>query len=77
MTADRATLDTRLDDLARDLPGILKQTEEFAKLDAFAGIADEIYEAAGPDDQAHVWSRLQCIQRDNGLIPGDEETCGE
>lgn len=77
MTLDRNALDAKLDALARDLPGILKDTEEFAKIDAFAGIADEIYEAAGPEDQAHVWSRLQCIQRDNGLIPGDEEPCAE
>jgi hypothetical protein len=46
-------------------------------MEAFAGNADEIMEAAAPEDRTHVWNRLQCILRDAGLIPGDDEPCAD
>lgn len=75
MPLPRETLDARLDELAAAMPKLLADTDEASHMDAFAGIADEIREAAGPDDRKHVWSRLQCILRDNALIPGDDEPC--
>jgi hypothetical protein len=44
----------------------LKDTREECQVEAFAGVADEIREEAGPDDAAHVWGRLQCMLRDAG-----------
>lgn len=60
------------------MPKILADTSEPCHADIFAGMADDILEAAHPIDRSHVWSRLQCIQRENGLIPGDEgDPCGD
>lgn len=75
MKLTREALDQKLDALAAAMPQIMADTSEESQIDAFAGIADEIREAAGPEDADHVWSRLQCIQREGGLIPGDEEPC--
>lgn len=72
----RAELDAELDALEAGLPALLAETRPDDQLEAFAGVADEIREQAGPEDEAHVWSRLQCMLRDAGLIPGDEEPCG-
>ncbi len=69
----RAQLDTELDELAVWVPSMMTETEEAFQIDAFAGRAAGIEAAASPDDHAHVWSRLQCILRDAGLIPRDEE----
>ena len=76
MKLTRPILDQKLDALAAAMPQMMADTDEASKMDAFAGIADEIQEAASDEDRDHVWSRLQCILRDNGLIPGDEEPCG-
>lgn len=73
----REELDERLDELAGYVPQMMAETDEASHMDAFAGIADEIREQASEEDRAHVWTRLQCILRDSGLIPGDEEPCGE
>ncbi len=75
MNLTREALDQKLDALAAAMPQILADTTEEAHMDAFAGMADQITDAAGPEDADHVWSRLQCILRDNGLIPGDDEPC--
>ena len=71
MAATRPQLDLTLDALAAAMPRLMADTSDCCKGDAFAGMADDILEAAGPEDRAHVWSRLQCIQREHGLIPGD------
>ena len=39
-------------------------------MEEFADIADEILEAADEGDYEHIWPKLQCILRDNGMIPG-------
>lgn len=71
----RPELDTELDQFEVDLPALLADTREECRVEAFAGIADEIREQAGPKDAAHVWSRLECMLRDAGLSPGDEKHC--
>lgn len=76
-TLTRADLDYKLDLLRDAMPAFLRGTREEDQMEAFAGIADGIREAAGPEDQAHVWSRMQCILRDFGLIPSDEEPCSD
>lgn len=71
----REELDRDLDALAAWVPGMLAETDEASQMDAFAGRADEISEHAGPEDQAHVWGRLQQILADNCLVPADEGPC--
>lgn len=77
MKLSREDLDEKLDALAAAMPKIMASTSEESQMDAFAGLADDIREAAGLEDAHHVWSRLQCIQRDAGLIPGDDEPCND
>ncbi|MEN1941001.1 hypothetical protein WCE39_07900 [Luteimonas sp. MJ174] len=72
----RAELDTRIADLRAQMTEILAM-EEKDQMDAFAGVADEVLEDARLEDQEHVWSQLQCILRDTGLVPGDDEPCTE
>lgn len=72
----REELDRRVAALRDQMPEILA-LEEKDQMEGFAGIADEILEAAGPEDHEHVWSQLQCILRDAGLLPGDDEPCSD
>lgn len=71
----REKLDKELDRLQGDMPLLIQNVREEDRLEAFAAVADPIRESAAPGDEAHVWSRLQCMLRDNGLIPGDDEPC--
>lgn len=71
----REQLDQRVETLRQHMPEILAM-EEKDQMEAFAGIADEILDAAGPEHD-HVWSQLQCILRDAGLVPGDDEPCAD
>jgi hypothetical protein len=73
----RAELDTELKQLEEWMPVMMAETPEEWQMEAFAGNADEIMEAAAPEDRTHVWNRLQCILRDAGLIPGDDEPCSD
>lgn len=77
MKQTRQQLDARIDALAADTQRLATEDPDGDLIGAFAGVAEEIEADAGPDDTAHVWSRLQCILRDNGLIPGDEEPCDD
>lgn len=70
-------LDQELDQLAGSLKDHLSDVDEQHHSDAFAGVADVILESTPPEHHDHVWSRLQCIQREAGLIPGDDEPCSE
>lgn len=67
-------LDARLDNLAANAAQMVGGSGEPLR-DALDRAAAELSEGAGPSDIDHVWSRLQCIQRDVGLIPGDDEPC--
>ena len=76
-TKYRAELDAELAQLEQWMPVMLAETDEASQMVAFAGRAELIEEAAAPDDQEHVWNRLQCILRDAGLIPDDDEPCSD
>jgi hypothetical protein len=77
MKQSRDQLDARIDALAKEMERLTTEQPDSDLIGAFAGIAEEIEEDAGPEDSGHVWSRLQCILRDNGLIPGDDEPCDD
>lgn len=72
---DLGALEARVSELRGQMPEILAM-EEKDQMEAFAGIADEILEDAG-EHREHIWSELQCILRDAGLVPGDEEPCSD
>lgn len=76
-TKTRPELDTELAELEAWMPTMQAETEDDWQLEAFAGRADEILDATAAADHEHVWSRLQCILRDAGLIPGDDEPCSD
>lgn len=71
----RSALDAELDALAAWVPTMLAETDEHCQMDAFAGHADEIEARTAHEDHDHFWSRVQCILRDHGLVPGDGEAC--
>lgn len=78
MKKTRSELDNEVGELAALIER--RATEEPDNphlIDEFAGVADGILDAASEDDYEHVWSKLQCNLRDNGLIPGDDEPCDE
>lgn len=70
-------IDAELDALAAWVPSMILDTDEASQMDAFAGRADLITDDVTPDHRDYVWSRIQCIQRDNGLIPGDGVPCSD
>ena len=74
-TLPRAELDRQLDDLAAWVPVMLASTEDWSQMDAFAGRAEVIEAAAGPEDAAHVRDRLQHILVENCMVPADEGPC--
>jgi hypothetical protein len=69
----RAVLDSELDALELRLATFISELDESEVFDAFAGEAEVIEEAAGPEDAEHVRSRLDCMLASQGLIPGDNE----
>jgi hypothetical protein len=71
----RAALDIELDKLAAWVPVMLDCTAETEQMDAFAGMAELVEEAATPDDLPHVHDRLQRILSDNCMVPSDEGPC--
>lgn len=72
---NRSELDDEIAKLAASMPSMLETTNESSHMDAFAGQADQIRARASDQDQDYLWSRLQCILRDNEMLPGDDETC--
>jgi len=70
-------LDKELDALAATLSALTEQEGPVSHIGKITSISDNILEATPPEHRDHVWSRLQCIQRDAGLIPGDDEPCAE
>jgi hypothetical protein len=76
MKSPRTELDARLDTLAANVAQMFEGSSEPLR-DAIDRAGNEILRDAHPNDMGHVWSRLQCIQRDAGLIPGDEQPCND
>lgn len=76
MKLTREELDARLDTLAANVAQMREGSTEPLR-DAIDRASVELLEDAHPGDRDHAWSRLQCIQRDAGLIPGDDEPCND
>ncbi len=72
-----AEVDKALDDLEAWVLTMLAETSDDSQMEAFAAIANDISDAVPAEHHAHAWSRIQCILRDNGLIPGDDEPCSD
>lgn len=70
----REEIDARLTHLAQPMSEIVA-LDDSAQIDAFDPIAEGIRADTQGTDREHVWSRLQCLLRDSGLIPGDDEPC--
>ena len=65
MSTTRAELEQRLKRLSIDLPAILRFESGGTSLDTFAGIANEILDAAEPADREYVWTQLEVLADDN------------
>jgi hypothetical protein len=71
----RDDLDSLLGALEASLPAIIQQNpvdEDFWS--AFSGDADAIRDAASTEDSAHVRGCLDCMQKNEGMIPGENES---
>ncbi|WP_313222280.1 hypothetical protein [Pseudoxanthomonas mexicana] len=77
MVKNLQELDDALNGLQQSIKTVLSRCDPEHHSDAFAGLADAIMDDTPPNHHDHVWSRLQCIQRDAGLIPGDDEPYSE
>lgn len=73
MAKTREELDAMLTQLEDDLPTLIQETEESDFMEAFAGQAEGIEDAAGPGAIGHVHSRINCMLDLRGLIPSDNE----
>lgn len=71
----RTELDIELAKLAAWVPAMLEATEASDQMDAFAGMAQLIEDAAAPEDLQHVHDKLQHILSDNCMVPSDEGPC--
>lgn len=70
MARTRAELDNMLDELERDLTMlVLDQVEHEDLWVVFASQADAISASAGPEDRAHVQTRIDAILRAQGIDP--------
>jgi hypothetical protein len=73
-TNTRIELDSLLGALQASLPAIIQRNpadEDFWSI--FSGDAGMIERAASPEDSAHVRGRLDCMLKDEGMIPGENE----
>ncbi|CAN4279370.1 MULTISPECIES: hypothetical protein [Pseudoxanthomonas] len=77
MTKTLRELDTALDELAGSLPAQLADSRPDEHADALAPVMSALLADTPAAHYDHVWGRLQCIQRDAGLIFGDDELCRE
>jgi hypothetical protein len=73
----RAELDAALDQLQAKLPAMIAEHDEATIMDAFADAMEAIEKDTAADDAEHLFSRTQCMLRDAGLIPADDEPCSE
>jgi hypothetical protein len=73
-TNTRIELDSLLGALQASLPAIIRRNpvdEDFWSI--FAGDAGAIERAASPEDSAHVRGCLDCMLKNEGMIPGENE----
>ena len=71
----RSELVACLDDLKKRLIEMIDVYPESDLMDAFAGEAEMIEARTAPDDLNFFHDSVQCMLRDAGLIPGDDEPC--
>jgi len=64
-----------LDELEESLPRMIRECDGAHLMDAFSGEAEIIELRLDHDDRVFFRNRLQCMLRDAGLIPGDDEPC--
>lgn len=76
MSLTREELDARLDNLAANVAQMIGGSTEPLK-DAIDRAGADLLDEAHPGDIDHFWSRLQSIQRDAGLIPGDDDAVSQ
>ncbi len=70
MAKTRVELDSILDELEAELPGLMKDTEDQDDFFmAFAGLSDAIEDDASPDDLEYVRKRIGSMLGSSGLIP--------
>jgi len=67
----RAELVEMLDALEADLPDLLDEVEPAHRMSVFAGAADGIRQAAGPEDCDYVSERLHSMVEAYGLAESD------
>ena len=72
---DRAAIDRELEAIAAWVPAMLAETDEADQMDAFAGRAEALVEAAGAEDASYIHERLQRILVENCMVPADEGPC--
>ena len=72
----RSELDALVDDLGQQLPDLIDSGRPDL-MEAFSDRSNAILALADPADRDQVWSKLQCLLRDAGLIPGDGEPCSD
>jgi hypothetical protein len=73
-TNTRVELDSLLGALEASLPAIIQRNpadEDFWSI--FAGDAGVIERAAGPEDSGYVRGSLDCMLKNEGMIPGESE----
>ncbi len=74
MTDHDPQLVSRLDELEAKLPRILGEFPDDADFwPVFAGEADAILEGLPAEPYAYALGRVDCMLRNQGLIPGEEE----
>lgn len=68
-------LKNALDRLEAQLPNMIRDFDEAHIMDAIAAEVDIIERDVSEEDSTFFKNRLQCMLRDEGLIPGDDEPC--
>jgi hypothetical protein len=64
----------KLDAIEQKLPGLIAEYPDEADFwNAFAGESESITDDTPPADQAYAQGRIDCMLKNAGLIPGEEE----
>lgn len=74
MSSHNAATVAALDQLEKALPDMIKAyPEEGDFWNAFAGASDAIAEGAAAGDAEYARGRIDCMLKNVGMIPGEEE----
>lgn len=70
MARNRSELDSILDELEKELPALLKDTEDEEDfLMAFAALSDAIEDSVDPEDLPYVRQRIDAMLSKHGVHP--------